>query len=151
MATPEQQERIQVGDRFPVERLDERLRGPTVLYFYPADFTSGCTREAHAFNELYGDFRAAGVDVVGVSTSTGESHERFRSECNLQFSLVADPDGKLTRGVGLIKDYGEHGSLAARVTLLVDADGVVQRIWDVTDVASHADEVLAEARDAASA
>lgn len=146
MATSEQQ-RIAVGDRFPAERLGRELTRPTVVYFYPANFTAGCTREAHAFNELYGAFQDAGVDVIGISTDTRESHDEFTNECGLQFPLVADPDGELTRGVGLMKEYGEHGSMAARVTLLLDADGVVQRVWDVTDVATHADEVLAAVRE----
>lgn len=146
MATSEQQ-RIEVGDRFPTERLGRELTRPAVVYFYPADFTAGCTREAHAFNELYGEFDDAGVDLIGVSTDTGESHDRFADECGLRFPLVADPEGELTRGIGLMKDYGEHGPFAARVTLLLDADGTVKRMWDVTDVATHAGEVLAAVRE----
>ena len=146
MATSEQQ-RIEVGDRFPTERLGRELTRPAVVYFYPANFTAGCTREAHAFNELYGEFQDAGVDVIGISTNTRESHDEFTNECGLQFPLVADPDGELTRGVGLMKEYGEYGPLAARVTLLLDAEGVVQKVWDVGDVATHADEVLAAARE----
>jgi peroxiredoxin Q/BCP len=142
---------LEEGDTFPVEALSAPLEGPTVVYFYPADLTPGCTREAEGFNELYGDFRDAGVEVVGVSTDSPESHERFRNECGLRFPLVADEGGALTTGLGLMKEYGEYGSLAARVTVLLDADGVVRRVWQVEDVDAHPEEVLSAARQLAAA
>jgi thioredoxin-dependent peroxiredoxin len=142
---------LEEGDAFPLEALPARPEGPTVVYFYPADLTPGCTREADAFNTLYDAFREAGVEVVGVSTDSAESHDRFRNECGLRFPLVADEGGALTTSVGLMKDYGEYGTLAARVTLLLDADGVVRRVWHVDDVDVHPDDVLSAARELAAA
>lgn len=140
---------LEEGESFPLEDLPRPIEGPAVVYFYPADFTAGCTREAQAFNTLYDDFVDAGIEVVGVSTDTAGSHDRFTNECGLRFPLLADEDGSLTNRLGLMKDYGEYGSLAARVTVLLDAEGVVRRLWRVQDVDSHAQEVLAAARELA--
>jgi thioredoxin-dependent peroxiredoxin len=137
---------LEVGDRFPVEELGRPLDGPAVVYFYPADFTRGCTIEAHAFNDLYADFRELGFEVIGVSTQDETSHAGFSQECDLKFPLVADPEGTLTTRVGLMKEYGEHGAFAARVTFLLDADGVVKHVWRVEDVNTHAGDVLEAAR-----
>ncbi len=134
---------LQVGDRFPVEKLPIALSGPAVVYFYPEDLTPGCTIEAKRFDDNYDRFREAGYEVVGVSLDSAERHEEFRHECGLRFPLVADTGGELTNALDLMKDYGQYGFLARRVTFLLDADGVVQRIWEVGDEGSHPDEVLA--------
>jgi thioredoxin-dependent peroxiredoxin len=134
---------LEVGDRFPVEKLSFRPEGPAVVYFYPADLTPGCTMEAKAFNDRYDAFREAGYDVIGVSVDNEEKHDEFRSECGLRFPLVADDGAELTKSLGLFKDYGEYGWFAARVTYLLDADGTVQKVWDVEDAAAHPEEVLA--------
>lgn len=140
---------IAEGDRFPVEALPRPLGGPVVVYFYPADFTGTCESEARNFEGLYDDFRAAGVEVVGVSVDTSDSHERFAKECGLRFPLVSDEGGALTERLGLMKDYGEFGNLAARVTLLLDRKGQVRRIWPAVEVGGHAEEALAAARELA--
>jgi peroxiredoxin Q/BCP len=134
---------LQVGDRFPVERLSVQPNGPVVLFFYPAALTPGCTMESKRFSELYGRFRDAGYEVIGVSTDQAERNEEFRTTCNLVFSLHSDEDEGLTTELGLMKDYGEYGWHAQRVTFLLDADGVVQQVWDVEDAGAHPDEVLA--------
>jgi thioredoxin-dependent peroxiredoxin len=136
---------LETGDRFPVEKLPVRPEGPAVVYFYPADLTPGCTKEAKAFNDRYDRFREAGHEVIGVSVDSAERHDEFRAECGLRFPLVADDGGALARELDLLKDFGEHGVLARRVTFLLDAEGVVRQRWDVTDPAAHADEVLAAA------
>lgn len=135
---------LKVGDRFPVDRLPTRPSGLAVVYFYPADNTPGCTIEARRFNDLYDEFREAGVEVIGVSTDSEESHAGFAEDCGLRFPLVSDEGASLTGSLGLLKQYGEHGTFAARVTFLLDADGIVRRIWEVTDPGVHPDEVLAE-------
>jgi thioredoxin-dependent peroxiredoxin len=135
---------LEVGDRFPVEKLSVEPGGPAVVYFYPADLTPGCTMEAKAFNDSYDRFREAGYEVIGVSVDSDERHEEFRQECNLRFPLVADPDAELTDSLGLLKQYGEHGTFARRVTYLLEGDGTIRKIWDVTDAAAHPEEVLAE-------
>jgi thioredoxin-dependent peroxiredoxin len=134
---------LEVGDPFPVEKLSVRPEGPAVVYFYPADLTPGCTMEAKAFNDRYDAFRDAGYEVIGVSVDNEEKHDEFRSECGLRFPLVADDGAELTRSLDLLKQYGDHGWFARRVTYLLDADGVVQKVWDVEDAAAHPEEVLA--------
>ncbi len=134
---------LQVGDRFPVERLSVQPDGPGVVYFYPAALTPGCTMESKGFSDRYDRFREAGYEVIGVSVDPAERNEEFRSTCGLAFPLVSDEDAELTSDIGVLKDYGEYGWLARRVTFLLDADGVVERVWDVTDPAAHPDEVLA--------
>jgi peroxiredoxin Q/BCP len=134
---------LQVGDRFPVERLSAQPSGPAVVYFYPAAMTPGCTMESKGFSDRYQRFREAGYEVVGVSVDPVEKNEEFRTTCDLAFPLVSDEGAELTTELGLLKDYGEYGRLAQRVTFLLDGDGVVQRVWDVDDAAAHPEEVLA--------
>jgi thioredoxin-dependent peroxiredoxin len=134
---------LEVGDRFPVEKLPVPPDGPAVVYFYPADLTPGCTKEAKRFNDHYDRFRESGYEVIGVSVDSDERHAEFRDECGLRFPLVADPGGELTDELDLLKDYGEYGTLARRVTFLLAADGIVRQVWDVTDAGAHPDEVLA--------
>jgi peroxiredoxin Q/BCP len=135
---------LEIGDRFPVERLSVKPEGPAVVYFYPADLTPGCTAEARAFNDLYDSFRDAGYEVIGVSIDSDQRHEEFRQECGLRFPLASDEGAELSGSLGLLKQYGDHGTFARRVTFLVDADGTIRKIWDVTDAGAHPEEVLAE-------
>ena len=134
---------MQVGERFPLEELGLQTGdGPVVVYFYPRAGTPGCTLEAHEFNRSYPKLQAAGVGLVGVSVDPKEANERFAADCRLEFPLVSDPSGELTNRLGLMKTYGEYGDMAARVTLLVDGDGVVQEVWAVDDIPAHVDEVI---------
>ena len=148
---------VKVGDRFPVrelvasdgQRLDlESLDGPAVVYFYPADGTSTCTIQAIEFNRALGEFKAAGVALVGVSVDDEESHRCFAADHALEFPLVSDNGGELTAKLGLIKDYGEYGKLAGRVTLLLDRDAVVRQTWspEEQDLEDHPGQTLAAAR-----
>jgi thioredoxin-dependent peroxiredoxin len=134
---------LEVGDRFPVEKLSVQPDGPAVVYFYPAALTPGCTMEARAFNDRYQRFRDAGYEVIGVSVDTSEKNDEFRSECGLDFPLVSDEGGVLTTELDLMKQYGDYGRFARRVTYLLDGDAVVQRVWDVDDAGEHPEEVLA--------
>jgi peroxiredoxin/dihydrofolate reductase/DNA-directed RNA polymerase specialized sigma24 family protein len=140
---------IQPGDPFPVELLpdalrepDGTLRRPAVLYFYPKDGTPTCTREAVEFNRQSARFEQAGLELIGVSTDTAESHAAFADDHALSFELVSDADLRLSRAAGVLKDYGEHGVLAGRATFLVDRAGIVRQVWTVDDVAAHPAEVL---------
>ncbi len=134
---------LEVGDRFPVERLSVSPDGPAVVYFYPAALTAGCTLEAKEFNDRYQRFRDAGYEVIGVSIDTSERNAEFRSECGLDFPIVSDEGGVVTAELDLMKQYGEHGTFARRVTFLLDGEGVVQQVWDVSDIGGHAEDVLA--------
>lgn len=104
--------------------LQELLRdGPVVLYFYPADFTPGCTREACTIRDMHDEIAAAGMRVVGVSPQDSESHARFRAKHALGFTLLADPDKQA------IKAYGVDGPLGIgvrRATFLIGTDGIIQ-------------------------
>ena len=150
-------ESVKVGDKFPVSELvasDGRrldlgsLPGPAVVYFYPADATDGCTLQAVEFNRAVDDYAAANVALVGVSVDDDESHRCFARDQGLRFPLVADADRELTDKLGLIKDYGEYGKLAGRVTLLLDRDAVVRATWspEEQDFKDHPGQVLAAAR-----
>jgi peroxiredoxin Q/BCP len=97
--------------------------GPIILYFYPADFTPGCTKEACSFRDLQKDLVAADLRVVGVSPQDAESHKRFAAKHNLNFPLLADPDKKA------VKAYDVDGPLGfgvRRGTYLIGKDGKVQ-------------------------
>ena len=96
--------------------------GPLVLYFYPADFTPGCTKEACAIRDMHGDLLASGLRIVGVSPQDGDSHQRFAEQHELPFPLLSD------EGKRVIKDYDLDGPLGfgvRRGTYLIDADGVI--------------------------
>jgi peroxiredoxin Q/BCP len=134
---------LEVGDHFPVEKLSVKPEGPAVVWFYPADLTPGCTMEAKAFNDRYDRFRDAGYEVIGVSIDSDERHEEFRDECGLRFPLESDEGGALAGSLDLLKEYDGYGTYAKRVTYLLDADGTVLRVWDVTDAGEHPEEVLA--------
>jgi peroxiredoxin Q/BCP len=133
---------LQVGDRFPVEKLSPPPGGPAVVFFYPAALTPGCTMEAKAFNDRYTRFREAGYEVIGVSVDRAERNAEFRSECGLDFPLFSDEDAALTNELDLMTHHEQYGSFARRVTYLLDGDGVVRRVWDVDDPAEHPQDVL---------
>lgn len=113
-----------------------------VLYFYPRDETPGCTREACAFRDAWDRLSAAGAQVVGVSQDTVESHRAFAASHRLPFPLLADTDGSVCARYGVSSTLG----MAARVTYLVDAQGVVRRVFPAVDPAVHVDEVIAAVR-----
>jgi thioredoxin-dependent peroxiredoxin len=134
---------MRVGDRFPVETLGLAAGdGPVVVYFYPRAGTEGCTLEALEFNRSLPRLLEAGVRLVGVSIDPKDANAQFAADCELDFPLVSDEGGKLTSRLGLMKNYGEYGDMAARVTLLVDENGVIQELWSVDDIRSHVQEVV---------
>jgi peroxiredoxin Q/BCP len=134
---------MRVGDRFPIEELGLATGdGPVVVYFYPRAGTEGCTLEAHEFNRSLPRLIEAGVRLVGVSIDPEDANARFAADCGLDFPLVSDEGGELTSRVGLMKNYGEYGDMAARVTLLVDGNGVIQELWPVDDIRAHVQEVV---------
>jgi peroxiredoxin Q/BCP len=119
--------------------------GPVVLYFYPRDDTPGCTTEANDFTAMLPDFTAAGATVIGVSKDTVAKHEKFIAKHDLGVILVSDAEGDLceTYGTWVEKNmYGKKSMGIQRATVLIDADGVVARVWPKVKVAGHAAEVL---------
>ena len=120
-----------------------------VLYFYPKDDTSGCTKEAIAFNGLRRDFESAETTVVGVSPDTIASHDKFRAKHGLDLTLVSDESKAMLEvyGVWAKKSiYGRSYMGVERTTVLIDRDGRVARIWNNVKVPGHAEEVLEAAR-----
>ena len=127
---------------------------PLVLYFYPKDDTSGCTREAQDFTALAGDFRAAGAAVIGVSRDPMKSHEKFIGKYQLDVPLASDEDGRISEAFGTWVQksmYGRKYMGMERATYLIGADGHVLRVWRKVKVPKHAEEVLAAARETTAA
>jgi len=154
-------EMVSVGDEAPDFALQastgeeirlSALRGkPVVLYFYPKDDTPGCTTEACAFRDALDQFAEQGVVVLGVSLDDVESHRAFAEKYKLPFPLLADTTGAVAALYGVLGEYqppeGEPISIARRVTFLIDANGIVRRVWTDVDPAVHAPEVLAAVRE----
>ena len=118
---------------------------PLVLYFYPKDDTSGCTREAQDFTALAGDYAKAGVKVAGVSRDPMKSHEKFIGKYGLSVPLVSDEDGKISEAFGTWVQksmYGRKYMGMERATYLIGADGRVLKAWRKVKVPNHAAEVL---------
>jgi len=125
---------------------------PLVLYFYPKDDTSGCTREAQDFTALAPEFAKAGVKVVGVSRDSMKSHDKFIGKYGLAVPLASDEDGRISDAFGTWVQksmYGRKYMGMERATYLIGADGRVLRAWRKVKVPNHADEVLKAAREAA--
>lgn len=120
-----------------------------VIYFYPRDMTSGCTREAQDFRDLYGAFGEAGVEVVGVSRDGVGSHDRFAAREKLPFLLLADTDERVCRLFDVIKPksmYGRKYLGVERSTFLLDGSGRLRQEWRKVKVPGHAEAVLEAAR-----
>jgi peroxiredoxin Q/BCP len=121
-----------------------------VLYFYPKDDTSGCTREAQDFSALAGEFEKAGTWILGLSKDSPASHAKFAAKYDLGVKLASDPDGSVCEAFGTWGEkslYGRKYMGIDRATFLIDRDGTVARVWRKVRVAGHAEEVLAAARE----
>jgi len=123
------------------------LKGKNViLYFYPRDYTPGCTKEACAFRDHFADFKKKGAVVLGVSTDPVKSHDKFVEKFKLPFTLLADEDKKIVEAYGV---WGEKSFMGRkylgtqRVTFLIGPDGRIKKIWLQVKPEEHAQEVLA--------
>jgi peroxiredoxin Q/BCP len=124
---------------------DQRGRW-TILYFYPADDTPGCTTEACQFRDLDEDIRDTGADVWGISPDGASSHRRFREKFDLPFTLLSDEDHAVAERYGawtLKQNYGREYMGIQRSTFLVDPDGRLARTWPKVKADGHAAAVLA--------
>jgi thioredoxin-dependent peroxiredoxin len=150
---------VQDGDKAPDFELPtdngetlklSKLKGrPVVVYFYPKDDTSGCTAEAKDFTRLASDFRKAGVEVIGISPDSPESHQKFAKKYDLEVRLAADADKAVANAYGVWVEksmYGRKYMGVERSTFLIDAKGKIARSWRKVKVTGHADEVLAAAK-----
>jgi peroxiredoxin Q/BCP len=115
------------------------FRGRTViLYFYPKDDTPGCTKEACSFRDDAMKFREAKTEILGVSTDEVESHKRFQKKFGLNFTLLSDPEKKVTKLYGVKNLFG----VANRVTFVIDKEGVIRKVFPRVDVNHHSEELL---------
>ena len=121
-----------------------------VLYFYPKDDTSGCTREAQDFTALAADFENAGTWILGVSKDSPKSHQKFAGKYDLKVKLASDEEGAACEAFGTWTEkslYGRKYMGIERATFLIDRDGTLARIWRKVKVPGHAEEVLAAAQE----
>lgn len=119
---------------------------PVVVYFYPKDDTSGCTKEAIGFSCLADDFAKAGAVVIGISPDSVDKHGKFRSKHALTVALGSDSDSKVAESYGAWGEksmYGKKYFGIIRSTFLVASDGTLARAWPKVKVEGHAEEVLA--------
>lgn len=132
------------GDNLPKLRVTDDL-GKThetsdllgdhlIVYFYPKDDTPGCTSEASQFRDLYAQFQAKRANIVGLSSDSVESHQRFKAKFSIPFPLLADTDSALRDA---------FGAAGVRATFLFDAHGKIVRVWPKVKVDGHPEEILA--------
>ena len=122
---------------------------PLVLFFYPKDDTSGCTKEAVAFSQLKPEFDALGVDVIGMSPDSASKHDKFVTKHELTVPLAADEEKTTLEAFGVWKEksmYGKKYMGVERTTFLIDGHGRIVRVWRKVKVPGHAEEVLEAAR-----
>jgi peroxiredoxin Q/BCP len=113
---------------------------PLVIYFYPKDDTPGCTIQACTFRDKYEDFKALGAEVIGISSDSLKSHQKFASRYKLPFILLSDFDKKIRIQFGVPNDF--LGLIPGRATYVIDKKGVVQLIFDSTSAKIHIEKAL---------
>jgi peroxiredoxin Q/BCP len=123
----------------PVSLKDYLGKKIVVLYFYPKDFTSGCTAEACSFRDNYKLYQDKGAVVIGVSLDSVESHTKFSEKYNLPFAILSDHNKEVAKAYGVL---GIGGFLAKRVTFIIDKNGRITHIFPKVDVGRHSEEVL---------
>ena len=123
----------------PVSLKDFLGKKIVVLYFYPKDFTSGCTAEACSFRDNYKPFEDKGAVVIGVSLDSVESHAKFSKEYKLPFAILSDSKKDVARAYGVL---GVGGLLAKRITFIINKEGKITHIFPKVDVKRHSEEVL---------
>ena len=135
------------SDRGDTVRLSDLRGRRVILYFYPKDDTSGCTKEACGFRDALPSLEERNATVLGVSPDPVRSHERFRDKYDLNFPLLADEDHAVAEAYGAWgtkKMYGREYEGVLRSTFLIDQDGRIEKVYRNVKPAEHAVEVLAE-------
>lgn len=142
---------LKIGDTAPDFKLadeegklfvlhEELRKGPIVLYFYPRDFTAGCTAEACGFRDSYDSFASGGYQVVGVSSDNAERHRRFKDSNKLPFRLLTDADRSVARSFGIGKAFG---IIPGRVTFVISGEGKIQQVFEsLTNIRGHVASAL---------
>src|SRR6267142_2737908 len=131
---------LTTGDGSQISLKDYRGKW-IVLYFYPKDFTSGCTMEAKNFQRDLTKFEPLNAVVLGVSVDTAQSHKEFCTKEGLNFKLLADPDAKVSTEYGSVMDY-KGQKLAARNTFIINPKGEIARVYTSVKPADHSEQVL---------
>ncbi|WP_025743910.1 peroxiredoxin [Aquimarina pacifica] len=147
---------LDVGDKVPVfsaisdtgETFNSQEvigKKPVVVYFYPKNFTPGCTKEACGFRDSYADFQHLGAEVIGISLDGAKSHTRFKNKYSLPFLFLSDPKGGLRKIFGV--KPGLLGLLPGRETFVIDADGIVQLKFNSMNASSHIRMAIAKMKE----
>lgn len=133
-------------DEGRIHSLSDYRGKPVVLYFYPKDNTSGCTKEACSFRDDYSAYQEAGVTILGVSPDSSKSHANFRAKYELPFTLLADTEREVLKAYGawgLKKMYGREYEGVLRTTFLIGKDGKILKVFEKVKPANHSTEILA--------
>lgn len=151
---------LEAGDRAPAFTLKDQdgevhrladYRGQTVvLYFYPRDFTSGCTKQACSLRDANADIAELGAIILGVSVDDAESHQKFRAEHGLRFPLLVDEGAKVATRYGSWGEktlYGRKSIGMTRSTFIIGPDGKLLRVWKRARAADHGETVLKALRE----
>ena len=128
-------------------RLSDMKGEKVLIYFYPKDDTSGCTKESCSFSENIKSFERLGCAIVGISKDSVKSHDKFKKKYDLQFALASDENSDVCERYGTWVEksmYGRKYMGIDRTTILVDEKGVIQKIWPKVKVDGHTDEILEE-------
>ena len=147
---------LQVGDKIPVFTIpddegndfnSEEVIGKkvVVLYFYPKNFTPGCTKEACDFRDSYADFQSLGAEVIGVSADSVKSHTRFKNKYSLPFIFLSDTKGKLRKLFGVKSEL--FGLLPGRETFVIDKEGVIQLKFNSMNAKKHMKTAIAKVKE----
>ena len=123
-------------------------RGDWVLFYaYPKDDTPGCTKEACMIRDVWSEFEAAGVTVLGISADSVASHKKFAEKHKLPFTLLADPEREVLEKYGMLKDKSMFGKTflgIQRMSYLIDPKGIIRKVYPKVKPEAHADEVLTD-------
>lgn len=126
-------------------RLSDFAGKRAVIYFYPKDNTPGCTRQACAFRDAFGEYEALGIPVIGISRDSEKSHAGFASKHGLGFTLLADPELKAIQAYDVWQEkklYGKVSMGVVRTTYLIGADGTIEKVWKKAKPDTNAREIL---------
>ena len=128
-----------------IRSLSDFLGQKVILYFYPKDMTSGCTKQACSFGELYPQFREKGAVVLGVSKDSVASHKRFEEKYGLPFPLLSDPELEVIQAYDVWKEKTNYGKVTmgvVRTTYLIDEEGVIVKAFDKVKAAENPNQML---------
>ena len=126
-------------------RLSDFIGQKVVVYFYPRDNTPGCTRQACAFRDGHEEYKKLGIPVIGISKDSEASHQRFAQKHELPFLLLADPELKAIRAYDVWQEkklYGKVSMGVVRATYLIDAEGIIEKVWKKAKPDTNAGEIL---------